>query len=56
VFPNEIYSRFFNLCDENHWDFDGNCIEHVELLYHAAKIEVIVKCNFIVKICCILKG
>jgi hypothetical protein len=29
VFPNELYDRFFNLCDECHWDFDGNCIIHV---------------------------
>jgi hypothetical protein len=21
---------FFSLCDECHWDFDGNCVEHVD--------------------------
>jgi hypothetical protein len=23
VFPNILWHRFFNLCDECHWDFDG---------------------------------
>jgi hypothetical protein len=30
VFPNELQGRFFNLCDECHWDFDGNFIKHVD--------------------------
>jgi hypothetical protein len=24
---------FFNLCDECHWDFDENCIEHVDCFW-----------------------
>jgi hypothetical protein len=30
VFPNELQGRFLNLCDECHWDFDGDCIKHVD--------------------------
>jgi hypothetical protein len=33
VFPNELQGRFFNLCDESHWDFDGNCIKHVDCFW-----------------------
>jgi hypothetical protein len=30
VFSNELWGIFFNLCEECHWDFDGNCIKHVD--------------------------
>jgi hypothetical protein len=30
VFGNELKGRFFNLCDESHWDIDGSCIKHVD--------------------------
>jgi hypothetical protein len=33
VFPNKFNGRFFNLCDECHWDFDGNCITHVDCFW-----------------------
>jgi hypothetical protein len=33
VFPNELHGRFFNLCDVCHWDFDGNCIKHVDCFW-----------------------
>jgi hypothetical protein len=33
MFPNELQGRFFNLCNECHWDFDGNCIKHVDCFW-----------------------
>jgi hypothetical protein len=33
VFPNELYGRFFNLCDEYHWDFDGDFTKHVDCFW-----------------------
>jgi hypothetical protein len=24
MFPSELQGRFLNLCEECHWDFDGN--------------------------------
>jgi hypothetical protein len=24
---------FLNLCDESHWDFDGNCIDDVDFFW-----------------------
>jgi hypothetical protein len=33
VFPNELYGRFFYLCDEFYWDVDGNCIEHADCFW-----------------------
>jgi hypothetical protein len=23
----------FSVCDECHWDFDGNCVEHVDCFW-----------------------
>jgi hypothetical protein len=33
VFPNELLGRFFSLCDECHWDYGGNYIEHVDCFW-----------------------
>jgi hypothetical protein len=30
IFPSELSGRFFNLCDECHWDFDVNYIEYID--------------------------
>jgi hypothetical protein len=34
VFPNEIWGRFFSLCDESLWVFDENCIKHVDCFWY----------------------
>jgi hypothetical protein len=33
VFPYKFHGRFFDLFNECHWNFDGNCIKHVDYFW-----------------------
>jgi hypothetical protein len=33
VFPYKLNGRFFNLFNECLWNFDGNCIKHVDCFW-----------------------
>jgi hypothetical protein len=45
VFPNELSGRFFSLCDEYHWDFDENCVEHVDYFWEYSHFYYVVSTN-----------
>jgi hypothetical protein len=48
VFPYKFNGRFFNLFNECHWDFDGNCIKHVDYFweYKSYILEDLAPCLF----------